>query len=307
MRRIAALFLGLSLVLTVAVAPATASRFADEIALPNGFAPEGITSDGTTLYVGSLAGGAIWRGSLTTGTGEVWIPAAGTSAVGIDFEEANDRLWVAGGNTHEVRAYDGTTGALLGTWTFPDSGFLNDVVATDDAVYVTDSNVQQLIVIPLGDGGALPGPTEALTLPLTGDIQYTMGFNANGITAARGWLLIVQSNTGLVFRVDPVTGETSQLGLTDAEGDPYLVTNGDGLELYGNTLAVVRNQNNLVATFKVNGRLTAGRLTGELTSPRFAVPTTATRAAGDLWAVNARFGTPVTPETEYWITRVPGS
>jgi hypothetical protein len=307
MRRMPALFLGLTLLVAASVTPVGASNFPDEIDLPNGFAPEGITSNGTTLYVGSLAGGAIWRGDLTTGTGDIWIPATGTTAVGIDFEEANNRLWVAGGPTHEVRVYDGTTGSLLGTWTFPDSGFLNDVVVTDDAVYVTDSNVQQLIVIPLGAGGALPGPSEGLTLPLTGDIEYGVGFNANGITAGRGWLLIVQTNTGLVFRVDPATGETSVVVLIEPDGDPYLVTNGDGIELNGNRLAVVRNQLNLVATFKVNGRLNSGTLTGELTSPRFAVPTTATRAAGDLWAVNARFGTPVTPDTEYWITRVPGS
>ena len=27
--------------------------------------------------------------------------------------------------------------------------------------------------------------------------------------------------------------------------------------------------------------------------------------AGSLYAVNARFGTPVTPDTEYWISRLP--
>ena len=36
------------------------------------------------------------------------------------------------------------------------AGFLNDVVVTSHAVYVTDSNIQQLIVIPLGRHGACP-------------------------------------------------------------------------------------------------------------------------------------------------------
>ena len=304
MRRISALLLGLGLLLGAAITPATASSFADRIDLPDGFAPEGITSDGTTLYVGSLVDGAIWRGSLATGTGDVWIPGvAGEVAVGIDYDTAYDRLWVAGGNTHEVKVHDATTGDLLRTYTF-DSGFLNDVVATPDAVYVTDSNMQQLIVIPLGAGGSLPA--DGMTVPLTGDIAYEPGFNANGITAARGWLLIVQSNTGFVFRVNPETGDASRVVLTDDSGT-YLVTAGDGIEIRGATLAVVRNQLNMVATFKLNGRLTAGMLTGELVSDGFSVPTTATWAAGDLWAVNARFGTPVTPETEYWIQRVPGS
>ena len=34
------------------------------------------------------------------------------------------------------------------------------------------------------------------------------------------------------------------------------------------------------------------------------VPTTIALARGSLWAVNARFTTPPTPTTPYWITRV---
>jgi len=71
---------------------------------------------------------------------------------------------------------------------------------TRDAVYVTDSNIQQLDVIPLGPGGALPDPDAVTTLPLTGDIHYVAAqFNANGIVAARGWLIVVQSFTGQLF------------------------------------------------------------------------------------------------------------
>jgi hypothetical protein len=44
---------------------------------------------------------------------------------------------------------------------------------------------------------------------------------------------------------------------------------------------------------------------GFLTSSSLAVPTTAAWVAGSVYAVNARFGTPVTPDTEYWITRLP--
>jgi hypothetical protein len=35
------------------------------------------------------------------------------------------------------------------------------------------------------------------------------------------------------------------------------------------------------------------------------VPTTATITLGGLYVVNARFTTPPTPDTEYWITRLP--
>ena len=206
MRRILGPIVGLALVGVLAAAPATANSFPDTIDLPEGWQPEGITSDGTTLYVGSLVDGAIWRGTLQSGTGDTFIEGVdGQMAVGIDYEDAHDRLWVAGGNNHTVRVYDATSGELLETYSF-ESGFINDVVATEDAVYATDSNIQQLIVIPLGPNGELPASDDATTIELGGEIEYTDGFNANGITWARGWLIIVQSNVGLVFKVDPEIG-----------------------------------------------------------------------------------------------------
>ena len=305
MRRITAPLVGLALATMLAV-PALASPFPNTIDLPDGWQPEGITSDGTTLYVGSLVDGAIWRGSLQSGTGDTFIPGvAGQMAVGIDFDAEHGRIWVAGGGGSSVRVYDATTGELLETYTF-ESGFVNDIVATENAVYATDSNIQQLLVVPLGPGGSLPAPDDAFTLPLTGDISYVENaFNANGIAWARGKLVIVQSVTGLVFTVDS-DGVASQVELRDGS-DEYLVTNGDGIEIRGSTLAVVQNFDNLVATFKLNGSLTSGLLTNKIESDDFAVPTTATWAAGDLWVVNARFDVqPPPPDLPYWVSRVPG-
>lgn len=305
MRRIIGSILGLALIATLMAAPATAAAFPDEIDLPPGWRPEGITNDGTTLYVGSLADGAIWRGTLPSGEGALFIPGVKDQmAVGLDYEDAHDRLWVAGGGGSSIRVYDATTGELLETYTFA-SGFVNDIVATPDAVYATDSNIQQLLVVPLGVGGALPAPGDAFTMPLTGDIEYDTGFNANGITYARGKLVLVQSNKGLVFTVDS-DGVATHVELTDDSGE-YLVTNGDGIEVHGNTLAVVRNFNNMVATFRLNGPMTQGVLTNEIESDSFAIPTTGTWAAGDLWVVNARFDIQnPPPELPYWISRVPG-
>ena len=307
MRRLIAPILGLALVAGAAVGPATANSFPDQIDLPAGWQPEGITNDGTTLYVGSLVDGAIWRGTLPSGGGAKFIDGVeGQMAVGLDYEGAHDRLWVAGGGGSSIRVYDATTGDLLETYTF-ESGFVNDIVATETAVYATDSNIQQLLVVPLGAGGALPAPSDAFTLPLTGDITYVDNeFNANGIAWARGNLIIVQSITGLVFTVDPESGEATKVELSDASGE-YFVFNGDGIEVHGRTLAVVRNFNNLVATFTLNGPMTSGVLIDEIESDSFAIPTTATWAAGDLWAVNARFDVqPPPPDLPYWINRVPG-
>lgn len=294
---------------TLAVVPAGAAvaappgggPFPETIALPDGFQPEGIEAGrGTSFFVGSLAGGAIYRGDLRTGEGEVLVEPTGGVVVGVLYEAANDRLWVAGGPTGGIRAYDATTGELLATYVVPGSGFLNDVAIADGAVYVTDSAQQQLAVVPLGAGGALPDA--ATTLPLTGEIQYTPGFNANGIVATAGgrWLVLVQSSTGTLFRVDPATGETAAIDLGGAS-----LPNGDGLELRGSTLYAVQNRLNQVAVVDLDGQALTGEVTSVITDSDLDVPTTVAFAAGRLWAVNARFGTPPGPGTEYDVVRLP--
>ena len=98
-------------------APAALAQSAlpEKIALPNGFAPEGIEiADGKTFFVGSTQTGAIYSGSLRTGVGRILIPgaAAGTrGATGIEYEHG--KLWVAGAAGGTARVYDVKTGALV--------------------------------------------------------------------------------------------------------------------------------------------------------------------------------------------------
>lgn len=274
------------------------------IDLPNGWRPEGITSAfRSRLYVGSLANGAIWRGSARTGEGSILVPGVeGRAAVGLHVDWRG-RLWVAGGNNHTVRVYNALTGRLLETYTFPAAGFINDLVITRKAVYATDSNNQHLAVVPLGRGGRLLDPSEAKLLPLTGDfVVIPNQFNANGIVAKGRFLIMVQGNEGKLFRVDPKTGDTR---LINTSG--YSVTNGDGLALRDGRLYVVRNQSNLVAVLTLGRDLLSAALLGEITSPDLDVPTTATFALNKLWVVNARFNTTPTPTTPYWITQLPTS
>ncbi|MFL5755833.1 MAG: superoxide dismutase [Chloroflexota bacterium] len=284
----------------VLVGTASAAPFPARVNLPDGWQPEGITSQGTTLYVGSLANGAIFRANARTGAGApLYAGAAGESTAGVDVDEANGRLWAVGAGTGTVRVHDIRTGNVLREYVVPPPvGFLNDVAVTNRAVYVTDSNVQQLIVFPLGPGGSLPAaPTK---LPITGDMQFVANqFNANGIVATRGWLIVVQSVTGQLFRVNPRTGVSREITTNTS---PLVA--GDGLELRGSTLYVVRNTN-VVAVLKLGPRLLSARFLGNVTAAGLDVSTTGTFAGGRLWIVSARFGTPPTPETPYSVTRVP--
>jgi len=288
-----------ALALALTAVPALAAPFPGRIDLPDGWQPEGITAGrGTTVYVGSLATGAIAKVDVRTGAvdPDFASAAAGRVSVGMDYQDGADRLWVAGGPTSQVRVYDASSGDLLQTYSFT-SGFLNDVVVTRRAVYVTDSNVQQLIVIPLGNGKAVPAPSSAFTLPITGDFVYGAGFNANGIVEFGGYLIVPNSTTGQLFAIDPSTGESAEILPAGS------VTAADGLELRGSTLYIIRNALGIVDVYGIRG--SDLRLLRTIQGVGTDVPTTGAIVAGRLWVVNARFLANPQPTDEYWITQLP--
>jgi hypothetical protein len=307
--RISAALVALVLLMTVAVAPVAAHHnqgdgvrsLPTQINLPDGFQPEGITSSGRNLYTGSLANGAIYKANAKTGAGRIIVPGvAGRLAVGLHIDRWG-RLWVAGGPNQTIRVYKARTGKLLRTYTFPTAGFVNDLVITRKAVYATDSFNAQLLVVPLRHGGRLAPASAAKTKALTGDIVVVPGeFNANGIVERSGRLILVQSNAGLLFRVNERTGVATKI---DTGG--YSLANGDGLTLRGGRLYVANNNLNLIAVLNLSRNSLRARLDGEIKSAGLEQPTGVNVALGALWAVNARFATPATPTTPYWITRLP--
>jgi sugar lactone lactonase YvrE len=294
---------------TILVIPATAgaSTFPDTIRLPDGWQPEGIASGrGTSLYVGSIPTGAVWKGDARTGRGDVLVPGQeGRSAIGIKVDKRN-RLFVAGGSTGKAFVYDAKTGRDLASYQLAAAGaatFVNDVAVTSKAAWFTDSSAAQLYALPLGRHGRLPAQAKVRTLPLTGDFQLgTPGPNLNGIVAADGGrvLLAVQSNTGKLFRIDPRTGATREVDL----GMPAALTNGDGMLLAGRVLFVVQNRLNQIAVVKLSRSLDRGRVVATITDPDFDVPTTIAFQAGRLYAVNARFGTTDPQPARYDIIKV---
>jgi sugar lactone lactonase YvrE len=293
----------LSVALAVPLAStAQAKPFPDRIGLPNGFQPEGITiGRGGTAYLGSLADGDIYAVSLRTGEGSVISQGPGSPSVGLKIDNRG-RLFVSGGPSGTGRVIDVGTGDSIETYQFTAApSFINDVVLTRTVAWFTDSLQAQLYGVPLGSGGTLGDPSDVITLPLTGDWEQQAGFNANGIaeTPDRRALLVIQSNTGLLFRVDPNTGEAT---LVDLGGE--LLPNGDGLLVRGTTLYVVQNQLNRVAVIELDAAGTSGTLVETLTSAGFDVPTTVAALGNSLYLPNARFNTEPTATTPYWITRI---
>ncbi|MGY4772831.1 SMP-30/gluconolactonase/LRE family protein (plasmid) [Kribbella sp. CWNU-51] len=293
-----ALMLGLVSTSVAAAAPTAGAP--TKLNLPDGFQPEGIAIARGTAYFGSRADGDIFAVDLKTGAGKVISQGPGTGSLGMKVDHFG-RLFVAGAAGGNGRVIDTRTGRVLASYTFTTSAdtFVNDVILSKNAAWFTDSRQPVLYKLPLGRHGKLPA--KAQTVPLSGDYQHTAGNNANGIalTPDGRALIIVQSSTGFLFRVEPRTGVTRRIDIGDA-----VMTNGDGLLLIGRTLFVVQNLLNKVAVLTLNQSGTKGTLVREVTSPDFDVPTTAAAFGDRLYLPNARFTTPPTPTTAYWATAI---
>ena len=294
-----------ALSLTMIAGTSSAAPFPEVIPLPDGFQPEGIASGtGTTFYVGSIPTGAVYRGDLRTGEGQLVVPPqAGRNAIGLKFDAPTGLLFVAGGPTGSAYVYDAETGATISAIQLETlTSFINDVVVTKDAAYFTNSFQPILYKVPLESIAESPTMQEVIKIPLSGDYQSVPGFNANGIAATPNGksLIIVNSTVGALYLVDPETGVATRIDLGTGT-----VPNGDGILLQGKTLYVVQNFLNQIAVVELNSDFSAGEIVTTITSPAFRIPTTVARFGSTLCVVNARFDTPPRPDTEYEVVCVP--
>jgi sugar lactone lactonase YvrE len=288
--------------LAIGAAAQAHDAFPAIIDLPNGWRPEGIaTGRGTSFYVGSLANGAIFRGDLRTGLGAVFVAGTpGTQKTGLEIDH-HDRIWACGASGGGASVHDGSTGAPLARYAFGGS-FVNDAVATRDAVYFTDSQQPFLYVVPLGRHGGLPSQSAVQKLALPTGLGDAGAFN-NGIESTPDGrrVIVVQSTANRLYTYDPRLNQATQVDLGGAS-----VLRGDGLLRRGDTLYVVRNFFNLIAKFTLNADASAATLVDEIKSPAFDIPTTIGAFGPFLYACNARFSTPPTPTTTYNVVRVLG-
>jgi outer membrane protein assembly factor BamB len=297
-----------------ASAPHAAARGPRAIALPDGFAPEDIARGrGATFYVGSLANGAVFRGSFESGRGQILVPSADGPATGLYVEcahRSHGRLWVAGGPSGQARVYDARTGALLATYRLADpaaGSFISDVVVTPHAAYYTDAFRPQLYVIPLRHRGMLPAPDRVRTVRVRGDATYQSGpnvFNLNGIAAVEGRLVTAQTVTGELFTLNPHNGRTRRIPLVDAAGQAATVPGADGFVARGRTLVIAQNFPQSIAIVRLSRDVSRARLIRTLTDARLDIPSAVEVYGDHAFALNARFTTPRTPETPYSVIRV---
>lgn len=297
------LLAALAAALVVSGAGAT-PRPASYVLPGNAVFPEGIAFQRETgnFFAGSTTDGTVFRGHVSEPTASPFLaPGADgrTSVTGMKVD-GQGRLYVAGAGTGLVFVYDSATGALIRRFTtgFGGPQFLNDIaIAPNGDAFVTDSLRPVLYRVPAGEVGSGAGTGNLdVWLDSTGTpIVYQPGFNLNGIVATPdgAYLVVVQSNTGGLFRISLAT---KQIVPIDLGGESVA---GDGLALRGRVLYAVDRPN--IAKIKLAGDLTSGEVVSRTSDPSLAFPTTIAIARGRLLVVNSQFdkrgGTPTLPFT----------
>ncbi|MEA2221293.1 MAG: hypothetical protein QOJ35_3919 [Solirubrobacteraceae bacterium] len=265
--------------------------------------PEGIALEHGhhDFFVSSTTDGTIFKGNVRQPTLAPFAPGGAdgrTTAIGLKSDD-HGRLFVAGGATGKawvLSTRDGSTIKALDSHPGSSPTFVNDVALTRGYAYFTDS--QRPVILRVARDGATIGELEPW-LDLTGTpFTYADGFNANGIVGLDGGrlLVVVQSNTGKLFRIDTRTREVSQIDLGGAT-----VTNGDGLVAQGSHVYVVRNADKLIVDVRLRRDRRAGRVVATTTSDALMFPTTAALLGNRLLVVDSQLdkqgGTPVLPFT----------
>lgn len=277
-----------------------------EVVYPEGIAYQQTTGD---FFVSSTTDGTIFRGNVQEESANVFLPGGSdgrTTATGLKVDDYQDRLFVAGGNTGQIFVYDTANGQLLSKFDNEQSStFINDVaISPTGEAYFTDS--LNPIIYKVSTNEADEFEYEAW-LNLNGTaIEYVSGFNLNGIAATNDgkYLIVVQSNTGRLFRIDIASKQVTPI---DLGGET--LTNGDGILLSRRRiLYVVRNRQELIVKVQLSRDFSRGTVVSSTTDPSFAYPTTIAQFRDRLLVVNSQFdrrssGQP--PELPFTVSSVP--
>jgi Cu-Zn family superoxide dismutase len=265
--------------------------------------PEGVAFDqqSKAFFVSSTADGAIYRGTLDSGTVSPFISgAAGKAAVGLKVQ--GGKLYVAGGPTGSITVYDLATRQVVAQFQTGTGGFLNDLVVTGRGdVFVTDSFRPVLWHVTAEQVSAGSGTPQALDVS---EIPFEPSgqFNLNGIVSRGSHrLVVVDTNSGKLFRIELGSDLSSIRAIDEISG--ATVPGGDGLLLDQGRLVVVQGSPAQLSFLKLRADARQATLQGTRTSDKLRGPSTVDRADGFYLVVNADFTTSQRPFTVVGLPR----
>ena len=268
--------------------------------------PEGVAlaSDGGAVFTGSAANGTIYRVPLDGGEAEIFSLGGSpgrTSALGMRVD-GQGQLWVAGGSAGSVAVLDTTTGAVMHVLNSlePAPLFVNDLtLAADGNVYVTDSYRPVLYRVSVNEPGNLLDVW--LNLEDTPIRYEPNAINLNGIVSSAdgAYLVVAQSNTGQLWRVDTNTKDVQEIPLESP------VMGADGLVLDGQTLYVIQNMSRTISVFSLSDDFSSATAVQSLQDPNFKFPTTGVLNGDELLVVNAQLDKQTqSPVLPFYIARL---
>lgn len=249
--------------------------------------PEGITAGpGTAGFVGSMGDGTIYRGDISTGEVEAFLPPDGdgrATITGLDVD-GYGRLISCDYDNGQLFVHDLATRTLAARRAIPaEESWPNDVVVAGDSAYVTDTRHPLVWRLPLGPGGA-GEPELAIDLTPFGpaDPAYL-----NGIVAhPQGTLLLVatQGEGGTLWQVDLARHAAVAVDLAGYEfnADGLLL---DGDVLYANRGETVQDTRFMISAARLASDWRSAVILGELTDPGWDCPTTIAKAGRKLLVV----------------------
>lgn len=267
--------------------------------------PEGVaySVQQSAFLVGSIRHGTIGKVSLEGRYTRFIEDKALISSTGIFLDAKRNTLWVANGDVGgsvqsspatqgklaAVAAYDATSGARKGYYDLsglvPGGHFANDITVDDKGnVYVTDSFSPVIYRVD----------TSGKASVFVRDTRFTgEGFNLNGIVYhPDGYLLVNKHNSGEIFRIS--VGDKTQI---DAVKLPEALKGADGMVLREpGVLSLVQNgdANRALELVSTDGWKSASiRSTRKST---YAFPTAAAVSGSDLYILNARLDSLLTPD-----------
>ncbi len=250
--------------------------------------PEGLTYSKKfkAIYTGSMMTGQLF--AATKGTrrfNDLSMENTTKNIASLGMEEENGNLYVATGPNGTIEVFDIPTQKKINAYIVPkglskDQIFINDVAINGKTKgFVTDSFRPVIYsFVPHSKNAELE---VWLDLENTG-IQFKEGYNLNGIvlTKKAKYLLVIQTNTGKLYRIDTTTKETIEVKLT---GESLLY--GDGLSIRKKKLYVALNVSGAVAKVDLNDDFSTGTVT--IVKEGFQFPTAVAVTGKKLYVLNS--------------------